>query len=102
MRNPDRKDLALSQGASVGDIDGDGALELVVGTAAGRMHALRGSTGAEVGHIPLPSHPLCLEIYFLNRRWPYLARLGLKACPPASSLHHPLTANGSMYMSVQH
>ena len=39
--------LGRSQGASIGDVDGDGQLEVVVGTAAGRVHALLGSDGTD-------------------------------------------------------
>jgi len=36
----------------VGDIDGDGMIEVVVGTMAGRIHALKGTDGSEVSGFP--------------------------------------------------
>lgn len=36
----------------MGDIDGDGMIEVVVGTMAGRIHALKGSDGSEVSGFP--------------------------------------------------
>ena len=34
----------IAQGASVGDVDGDGSPEVVVGTSSGAIHVLRGAT----------------------------------------------------------
>ena len=36
----------ISQGVTIGDVDGDGRLEVVVGTSSGAVHVLRGDTGA--------------------------------------------------------
>lgn len=36
----------------MGDVDGDGALEVVFGTSAGVVHALRGATGRDVPGFP--------------------------------------------------
>ena len=40
------------QGASLGDVNGDGRLEVVVGTEGGALHVLEGSSGR-----PLPNFP---------------------------------------------
>ena len=37
---------------TVGDIDGDGGLEVVFGTSGGGVHALRGATGLDVPGFP--------------------------------------------------
>lgn len=41
-----------AQSVTVGDIDGDGGLEVVFGTSAGGVHALRGATGRDVPGFP--------------------------------------------------
>ncbi|GBF89817.1 hypothetical protein Rsub_02521 [Raphidocelis subcapitata] len=42
----------VSQGAAAADLDGDGRLELVVATADGRVHALRGHDGTPIPNFP--------------------------------------------------
>jgi hypothetical protein len=42
----------LRQSVAVGDIDGDGELEVVFGTSAGGVHALRGATGLDAPGFP--------------------------------------------------
>ncbi len=43
----------VTQAPTAGDIDGDGALELVMGTGSGRIVALRAGTGEFVRHFPV-------------------------------------------------
>lgn len=55
-RRPDahktRAPLARAQGAAAADLDGDGRLELVVATADGSVHALRGHDGTPIPNFP--------------------------------------------------
>ena len=48
--------MCHAQSVSVGDIDGDGALEVVFGTSAGGVHALRGASGLDVPGFPFRTH----------------------------------------------
>ena len=41
------------QGAALGDINGDGLLEVVFGTLSGRIFAVKGSTGNDTGPFPI-------------------------------------------------
>ncbi|GIL56325.1 hypothetical protein Vafri_11699 [Volvox africanus] len=59
---------AVSQGAVAGDIDGDGQLEVVLGTASGYIYALAGSTGVDIPN------------------WPYRARGRVQAAPTITQL----------------
>ncbi|KXZ42251.1 hypothetical protein GPECTOR_175g219 [Gonium pectorale] len=59
---------AVSQGAVAGDIDGDGQLEVVLGTASGFVYALAGSTGTDIPN------------------WPYRARGRVQAPPTITQL----------------
>lgn len=40
------------QAASLGDVNGDGKLEVVVGTEGGALHVLEGSTGTSLPNFP--------------------------------------------------
>eukprot|EP00879_Flechtneria_rotunda_P003998 GHRR01004239.1.p1 GENE.GHRR01004239.1~~GHRR01004239.1.p1 ORF type:complete len:449 (+),score=111.00 GHRR01004239.1:366-1712(+) len=42
----------VTQGAIAGDVNGDGLLEIVFGTADGRVHAVRGTDGNSISHFP--------------------------------------------------
>ena len=42
----------IAQGVTLGDVDGDGELEVAVGTSSGAIHVLRGSTGVPMKPFP--------------------------------------------------
>lgn len=44
------------QGATFGDINGDGICEVVVGTTAGYVYAFNGQTGADAPGFPFRTH----------------------------------------------
>ncbi len=44
--------MCTTQSVTLGDVDGDGALEVVVGTASGDIHVVRAATGADVAPFP--------------------------------------------------
>lgn len=43
----------MTAGATIGDVDGDGVLDVVLPTTAGSVWALRGDTGAPLPHFPV-------------------------------------------------
>ena len=51
MPNPAFMQTCL-QAASLGDVNGDGRLEVVVGTEAGQLHVLEGATGRALPGFP--------------------------------------------------
>eukprot|EP00475_Leptophrys_vorax_P031313 TRINITY_DN47392_c0_g1_i1.p1 TRINITY_DN47392_c0_g1~~TRINITY_DN47392_c0_g1_i1.p1 ORF type:complete len:550 (-),score=28.73 TRINITY_DN47392_c0_g1_i1:140-1690(-) len=46
----------VAQGATVGDVNGDGFTEVVVGTSSGHMYVMDGRTGKDVGAFPFRTH----------------------------------------------
>lgn len=45
-----------AQGATFGDVNGDGVCEVVVGTTAGYVYAFNGATGADAPGFPFRTH----------------------------------------------
>ncbi|CAI5458896.1 unnamed protein product [Closterium sp. Yama58-4] len=46
----------IAQGASVGDVNGDGFTEVVIGSSSGHIYVLDGRTGKDVGAFPFRTH----------------------------------------------
>ncbi|CAI5525941.1 unnamed protein product [Closterium sp. Naga37s-1] len=46
----------IAQGASVGDVNGDGFTEVVIGSSSGHIYVLDGRTGKDVGGFPFRTH----------------------------------------------
>ncbi|GJP35206.1 hypothetical protein CLOM_g19716 [Closterium sp. NIES-68] len=46
----------IAQGASVGDVNGDGFTEVVLGSSSGHIYVLDGRTGKDVGAFPFRTH----------------------------------------------
>ena len=57
------------QGASIGDIDGDGHLEVVLGTTSGRVHALLGADGTDKVGFPFQTRGRIMAPVLLTQVW---------------------------------
>ncbi len=49
----------ISGSPMAGDVDGDGELEIVFGTASGHVHVLRAATGKAAPGFPFRTHGRC-------------------------------------------
>lgn len=66
---------ASLQGASVGDIDADGELEVVVGTTSGKIYALSGKMGQDTGAFPFETRGRVMAPVRLPSGSPQLSKL---------------------------
>lgn len=57
----------VSQGATCGDVDGDGNLEIVVGTASGHLFVLDGRTGDDKSPFPFRTHGRIMSPVLITR-----------------------------------
>jgi outer membrane protein assembly factor BamB len=57
----------VAQGVTIGDIDGDGELEIAVGTSSGAIHVLKGATGFPVKPFPFYTQGRVMAPILLTR-----------------------------------